>query len=62
MAKFAKGDKVAQIVTPISGEVAGFQVDQETGEILVKVEWQDENGHSGSRFFKETEIQAAVSE
>ena len=62
MAKFAKGDKVAQIVTPISGEVTGFQVDQESGEVLVKVEWQDADGHSGSRFFKETEIQSVVSE
>ena len=57
MTKFAKGDVVAQIVTPIAGTVTGFQVDQETGDLLVKVEWQVEDGSTGERFFKAEELE-----
>lgn len=58
MAKFAKGDKVAQVITPITGEVAGFQVDQETGNVLILVQWMEEDGHASSRYFTEAELQA----
>jgi len=56
---FKKGDPVRQIVVPLSGTVAGFQVDQETGDRLVKVEWTDAAGDQHARFFKEDEIEAA---
>ena len=39
MTKFKKGDQVTQKITPIQGEVVGFQVDQETGELQVAVAW-----------------------
>lgn len=57
MAKFAKGDVVAQVLKPITGTVTGFQVDQETGELLVKVEWTMEDGSTNERFFKDDEIE-----
>lgn len=56
MAKFAKDAKVTQIVKPIEGVVKGFQVDQETGDVLVQVDWVQEDGSHGSRFFKEEEL------
>lgn len=57
-AKFVKGAKVQQIVKPISGEVGGFQIDQQTGDVLVLVKWT-ENGQSCSRYFKESELTSA---
>ena len=59
MSKLSKGDSVAQIVAPISGVVQGFQVDQESGDLLVLVGWTDENGDH-SRYFKESEINKTV--
>lgn len=58
MAKFAKGAAVRQIVTPITGVVAGdFRVDQETGGVQVPVEWTDADGQTHSRYFTEDEIE-----
>ena len=54
---FAKGTQVKQIVKPIEGEVAGFQVDQESGELLVLVKWTDDSGEECSRYFKQGEIE-----
>ena len=58
MATFAKGTPVKQIVKAIEGEVAGFSVDQETGDLQVLVTWSDEDGEH-SRYFKESEIEAS---
>lgn len=55
MAKFKKGDQVAQVITPVRGEVIGFQVDQETGDLQVAVTWPDDGGMH-TRYFKEDEI------
>ena len=57
MATFKKGDKVAQIVPVIKGEIAKFAVDQETGDVQYLVEWQDADGNPQSRYFKESEIE-----
>lgn len=57
MAKLQKGTKVQQIVTPINGVVEGFQVDQQTGDLLVLITWKDDNG-TQSRYFKESELKA----
>ena len=58
MAKFAKGANVRQIVTPITGQVAGdFRVDQETGGLQIPVEWTDSTGQSHSRYFAEDELE-----
>lgn len=60
MAKFAKGAIVRQIVTPITGVVAGdFRVDQETGNVQIPVTWLDDSGVEHSRYFNESEIEAA---
>lgn len=57
--KFKKGDPVSQVVAaPIVGNVAGFDLDQETGDVSVKVEWTDADGVEHSRFFTEAELQA----
>jgi len=59
MAKFNKGDAVVQILpAPISGVVGGFDVDQETGDVLVRVDWMDADGHEHQKFFKADEIEA----
>jgi hypothetical protein len=59
MTTFAKGAQVKQIVKPIEGEVAGFAVDQETGELQVLVTWTDEDGEH-SRYFKQDEIESVA--
>ena len=60
MAKFAKGAVVRQIVVPITGVVAGdFRVDQETGSVQIPVTWTDADGVEHSRYFNESEIEAA---
>ena len=57
MAKLQKGTKVEQIVAPINGTVEGFQVDQQTGDLLVLVSWKDGNA-TQSRYFKESDLKA----
>lgn len=55
---FAKGQKVTQVLpAPISGEVAGFAVDQQTGALQVQVKWTDAEGHDHARFFSASELQ-----
>lgn len=56
---FKKGAKVQQTVKPIVGEVGGYQVDQQTGDILVLVKWVDGKNQS-SRYFKESELSSAA--
>ena len=54
-----RGDSVRQIVKVIEGTVAGFQIDNDSGEKLVLVEWSDgEDLHS--KYFLETEIELVV--
>ena len=56
---FKKGESVTQVIpAPIVGTVAGFSVDQETGVVLVKVEWPDADGSTHGKFFAESELQA----
>lgn len=57
MAKFAKGAPVRQVVPTVTGNVTGYSVDQETGDVLVLVEWKDANGDDHSRYFKEAELE-----
>lgn len=59
MAVFRKGDKVIQILPdPIVGEVDSFSVDQETGDVQIKVVWIDNDGVQHARFFVESEVEA----
>lgn len=57
---FTKGDQVVQVVVPITGRVAGFSVDQETGKVQVKVEWLGADGVEHSRYFQAHEIELAA--
>ena len=57
MSIFAKGDTVRQIIPSIEGIVTGFQIDQETGERLILVEYKDNEGVTSGRYFKESEIE-----
>ena len=41
MAKFKKGDAVRQIIKPIEGVVESFTVDQESGDVQIKVAVSD---------------------
>lgn len=56
MATFKKGDKVAQIVPVIKGEVVKFSVNQESGEVQYLVAWTDAEGQEQSRYFEGHEI------
>ncbi len=56
MSKFKKGDTVVQVLPePIKGIVSGFSVDQETGDVLVSVTW-DEGEHKHIRHFTEDQL------
>lgn len=59
MSQFAKGTSVKQIVTPIAGTVQGFQVDQETGDVLILVSYVETDGAEHQRYFKADELTAA---
>ena len=52
----AKGTPVRQVITPIEGTVAGFEVDQETGQLQYNVEWVDADGNVQNTYFKEGDI------
>ncbi len=57
---FKKGAKVTQVVTaPISGVVDGFAVDQETGEVLVRVSYTNDAEESHLRYFRDSELAEA---
>jgi hypothetical protein len=56
---FAKGTKVRQIVTPVEGEVESYQVDQNTGELLVLVSWSLGDDQQ-SKYFKLSELEVIV--
>lgn len=57
MTAFTKGQTVTQVLpAPISGEVAGFSLDQENGEVLVLVTYTDAQGETQSRYFKQSEL------
>ena len=50
-AKFKKGDAVRQVQSaPVRGTVQGFGLDQETGDVTVRVGWVDAEGHVGEVF------------
>lgn len=54
---FKRGDKVVQVIqAPVEGTVGGFSLDQETGDVLVRVDWTDEAGDNHQRFFKKAEL------
>lgn len=60
MAKIKKGDTVRQIMpAPVVGVVTEFNVCQEEGTVLLKVEWPDTDGDGlpQSRFFKDSEVE-----
>jgi len=61
MSTIKKGDTVQQIVPTIKGTVTAFQIDQESGERLLLVEYQGADGVIGSRYFKETEVELVAS-
>lgn len=55
---FKKGDSIIQILpAPIMGVVAGFSLDQDTGEVLVLMSSVDADGVEHTRYFKQTEIE-----
>lgn len=59
MTAFTKGQAVAQVLpAAIEGEVAGFSLDQETGEVLVLVAYEDSEGEKQSRYFRQSDIAA----
>lgn len=58
MAKFKKGDAVRQAVpTPIAGEVVGYSVDQQTGDVTVCVQYKDADGAEHRRHFLEAQLE-----
>lgn len=57
-ATFPKGAAVRQIVKPIEGVIAGYQVDTETGDLQFLVEYTDDAGQPHARYFTEAELEA----
>lgn len=56
---FVKGASVMQAMpAPIKGKVSGFSVDQETGKVLIGLEWPDADGSTHSRYFELAELEA----
>ena len=54
---FTKGQTVTQVLpAPITGEVAGFALDQENGEVIVLVNYKDVEGNEQSRYFRQSEL------
>lgn len=56
---FTNGQAVTQIVTPISGTVAGFGFDSATGTVTVLVDYKDAEGNAQQRYFQQSELAAA---
>lgn len=57
---FTKGQKVIQVMpAPIEGEVSGFALDQENGEVIVQINYLDTDGSEHTRYFRQSEITAA---
>lgn len=61
---FTKGQQVVQVLPDaVKGTVAGFCVDQETGALQVRVEWESKDAegatHTHERFFVESELAGA---
>jgi hypothetical protein len=55
---FKNGDKVRQVPAAlVTGTVVGFALDQEEGQVHVKVEWVDANGDTQSRHFDQDEVE-----
>jgi len=54
---FTKGQTVTQVLpAPIEGTVGGFSLDQETGEVLVLVNFTDADGNEQSRYFAQSQL------
>ena len=61
MSVFKKGDVVRQVMpAPITGAVSSFSVDQETGIVLVCVEFTDANGELAENYFSASQIEAVA--
>ncbi len=61
MPNFKKGDIVRQIVPVITGEVVGFDIDQESGDKLILVAWMAEDDVQ-SRYFKESDLELKLTD
>lgn len=55
-----KGTVVRQVVPVVTGTVAGYAVDGESGKVQVLVEWTCDEGHVHSRYFTEDEVEVVV--
>ena len=43
----------------IEGEVAGFSLDQDTGEVIVLVAYTDAEGNEQTRYFQQSQVTSA---
>ena len=56
--KFKKGDSVRQLVPVITGTIVEQNITD--NEVAYKVEWQNAQGETESRWFKESELEAVL--
>lgn len=57
----AKGTNVKQVVpAPVVGVVAGYNIDENTGEVQYLVEWTNPDGTTQSRYFSASQIEVVV--
>lgn len=55
---FPKGTLVRQIIKPVEGVVAEYNIDQELGTRLLRVDSVDADGTVHSRYFAEDQLEA----
>lgn len=58
--KFTKGEQVRVIAVIPTGPVEAFRMDEDTGEIHYRISWVDAHGVSQTRWFPESELEAAA--
>ena len=58
--KFTKGEEVRVIAVTPAGPVEAFRMDEDTGEVYYRISWVDVDGVSQTRWFPESELEAAA--
>jgi uncharacterized protein YcfL len=58
--RFAKNESVRVVAVIPTGPVEAFRMDENTGEIHYRISWVDAQGVNQTRWFAESELEAAA--
>lgn len=58
--KFPKDSQVSVRAVIPAGPVEAFRMDENTGEVYYRISWTDVDGSSQTRWFPESELEAAT--